>query len=74
MRGLFIVMQIFINLISPRIYAQTLDLSNLLIIASFIIGSYLLGIAGALFAIPALIVIVYTIRFLDKQYNWSERE
>ena len=72
--GLFIFMQIFINIISPRIYAQTLNLSNLLIIASFMIGSSLLGIAGALFAIPALIVIVYTIRFLDKQYNWSERE
>lgn len=63
--GLLIFMQIFINIISPRIYAHTLDLSNLLIISSFMIGSAILGVLGALFAIPALIVCVYTHEFLQ---------
>jgi len=72
--GLFIFMQLFINIISPRIYAETLDLSNLLIIVSFMVGNALLGIMGALFAIPALLVLVYTYKFLEKHKYWSERE
>jgi len=70
---LFIFMQLFINVISPRIFAKTLHLSNLLIIASFMIGYALLGIPGALFAVPSVIVILYTYNFFDKQYHWSEK-
>jgi len=70
---LFIFMQLFINVISPRIFSRTLHLSNLSIIASFMIGFSLLGVTGALFAVPALIVILYTYNFFDKQYHWSEQ-
>lgn len=72
--GLFIFMQLFINIISPKIYAQTLDISNLLIILAFMVGNALLGIAGALFAIPALTVIVYSYKFWEKHKYGGEQE
>jgi predicted PurR-regulated permease PerM len=71
---LFIFMQVFINYISPKIFARSLHLSNLLIIAAFMIGFALLGIPGALFAIPSLIVILYTYDFLNHRYHWSEKK
>jgi predicted PurR-regulated permease PerM len=40
------------NLLQPLIYRRTVDVSPLLVIVSILIGSTLLGVLGALVAIP----------------------
>jgi|GEM_PF-5928724 len=71
---LFIFIQFFLNVISPRIYAETLDLPNLLIILAFLIGSTLFGIAGAILAVPSLLIIMYTYDFIKCKENKREEE
>ncbi|MGL5042096.1 MAG: AI-2E family transporter [Culicoidibacterales bacterium] len=72
--GLLSFMQIFLSIISPRIYANTLDIPNVLIMFSFLLGGTMFGIVGMLLAVPGLIVCMYTFHFLEKKYDWGGAE
>lgn len=50
--ALFLYSQVENHLINPRIYGQTLRLSPLAVLVALIVGGELLGIVGALLALP----------------------
>lgn len=65
--GLFIYSQVDSNFIQPRIYSQSMQSHDLLILLAMFIAGNLLGIIGVLFAIPAMVVLLHTIKFVRGQ-------
>ncbi|WP_171014886.1 AI-2E family transporter [Culicoidibacter larvae] len=61
---LTIFMQIFINAIAPRIYARAISVPNILVILAILAGGNILGFVGILMAIPILVIILYTMRYI----------
>jgi predicted PurR-regulated permease PerM len=55
------------NLLQPLIYRRTVDVSPLLVIISILIGSTLLGVLGALVAIPVAAALQIMVRELWKR-------
>lgn len=66
-----IYLQIEANVIAPRIYAKTLRLSPLAVLLSFLVGTALLGVAGAVLALPAAAAIPILRRYYEE---WRGRE
>ncbi len=52
-------------IINPLVYSKSLKVHPLLIIVSFLIGSYLFGFLGFIFSLPLLIVIIVLIKNLN---------
>jgi predicted PurR-regulated permease PerM len=57
------------NLLQPLVYRRTVDVSPLLVIVSILIGSTLLGVLGALVAIPVAAAAQIVVRDI-----WTRRE
>ena len=57
------------NLLQPLVYRRTVDVSPLLVIVSILIGSTLLGVLGALVAIPVAAAVQIVVRDI-----WIRRE
>lgn len=72
--GLFAFMQLFLNVISPKVYANSLDMPNVLIMFSFLLGGTMFGVMGMLLAVPGLVLCIYTYTFLAEKYQWGELE
>lgn len=66
-----IYLQIEANIIGPRIYAKALRLSPLVVLIAFLVGSALMGIVGALLALPAAAAIPILKRYYEE---WRDRD
>ncbi|MGL5295418.1 MAG: AI-2E family transporter [Culicoidibacterales bacterium] len=62
--GLLIYSQVDANFIQPRIFSHSMKSHDLLIILSMFIGGNFFGLVGVLFAIPILVAILHTIKFV----------
>jgi predicted PurR-regulated permease PerM len=59
---LFIYQQIENNLIQPLVYGRAVELHPLIVIVAILIGAALLGVLGALIAIPAAAAVQAVVR------------
>jgi predicted PurR-regulated permease PerM len=66
-----VYLQVEANVIAPRIHAQNLRLSPLVVLIAFLVGTALLGIAGAVLALPAAAAIPILKRYYEE---WRDRE
>ena len=66
---LLVYQQVENNVLQPLIYRKTVDVSPLLVIVSILIGSTLLGVLGALVAIPVAAAAQIVVRDI-----WKRRE
>ena len=64
-----IYQQVENNLLQPLVYRKTVDVSPLLVIVAILIGSTLLGVLGALVAIPVAAAVQILVRDI-----WSRRQ
>lgn len=62
--GLLIYSQFDANFIQPRIFSHSLKSHDLLIILSMFVGGNFFGLIGVLFAIPVLVALLHTIKFM----------
>ncbi|MGZ4229332.1 MAG: AI-2E family transporter [Solirubrobacteraceae bacterium] len=66
---LIVYQQVENNVLQPLVYRRTVDVSPLLVIVSILIGSTLLGVLGALVAIPVAAALQILVRDV-----WDRRE
>ncbi len=59
---LFIYQQIENNLIVPQVYGQAVQIHPLIVIVAILVGASLIGVLGALIAIPAAAALQAVIR------------
>jgi predicted PurR-regulated permease PerM len=66
-----VYLQVEANVIGPRIYAHTLRLSPLVVLIAFLVGTALMGIAGAVLALPVAAAIPILKRYYEE---WRDRD
>lgn len=66
---LFIYQQVENNVVQPYVYGQAVDVHPLVVIVAILIGASLLGILGALLAIPAAATVQAVIRDYWRAYK-----
>jgi predicted PurR-regulated permease PerM len=69
--GYVIYHQLESHLLVPRIYGNTMKLSPSVIVIAILIGATLMGILGALLALPVAAAVPVVLRFVA---DWRERE
>lgn len=74
-----IILFVFVNLVEghfiiPRIMSRSVDIHPLLIILSLLVGAYLFGFVGLLFAVPAAVVIKVVIKSVYNYYWTGEKQ
>jgi predicted PurR-regulated permease PerM len=62
------------NLIQPLVYRRTVSVAPLIVIVSILVGSSLLGVLGALVAIPVAAAVQIVLRDLWSRYEGDEDE
>ena len=72
MAVLILYQQIENNLIQPYVYGRAVQLHPLVVIVAILIGAALLGVLGALIAIPAAAAVQAVVR--DYWRFWREQE
>jgi predicted PurR-regulated permease PerM len=71
MVGFFIYQQVENHIIIPRVYSTTLKMSSSVIIIALLIGGTLMGVLGALLALPTAAAIPVVYRYF---HEWRQRE
>jgi predicted PurR-regulated permease PerM len=69
--GYVLYHQLESHVIVPRVYGNTMKLSASIILIAILIGSTLMGILGALLALPVAAAVPVVLRFIGE---WHERE
>ncbi|MCC7104804.1 MAG: AI-2E family transporter [Chloroflexi bacterium] len=73
--ALFVLQQIVVNVIAPRVMSQTIGLHPLLVFFAFLAGANLAGVWGAVFGVPVVGVLVAMVSFyraaLDEKHRAS---
>jgi predicted PurR-regulated permease PerM len=69
--GYVLYLQLENHLLVPRIYGNTMKLSASVIVIAILIGATLMGILGALLALPVAAAVPVVLRFVGE---WRERE
>jgi predicted PurR-regulated permease PerM len=69
--GYVLYLQFESHLLVPRIYGKTMKLSPSVIVIAILIGATLMGILGALLALPVAAAVPVVLRFVGE---WRERE
>jgi predicted PurR-regulated permease PerM len=66
--SLLVAQQIIFNVIGPRLLGNAFKLHPVIVLLSFLVGFKLAGTAGAIFAVPALGIIVIVLHRLSKHF------
>jgi predicted PurR-regulated permease PerM len=69
--GHVIYQQIENHVLVPRIYGSTMSLSPSIVVLAILIGATLMGILGALLALPVAAAVPVVLRYIQE---WHERE
>jgi predicted PurR-regulated permease PerM len=69
--GYVLYHQLESHVIVPRIYGDTMKLSASVIVIAILIGATLMGILGAILALPVAAAVPVVLRFVDE---WRELE
>jgi predicted PurR-regulated permease PerM len=63
--------QIESHVLVPRIYGRTMSLSPSIVVIAILIGATLMGILGALLALPVAAAVPVVLRYIQE---WQDRE
>jgi predicted PurR-regulated permease PerM len=66
-----VYLQVEANVIAPRIYGKTMRLSPLVVLIAFLVGTALMGMAGAVLALPVAAAIPILKRYYEE---WRDRD
>lgn len=69
-----VYLQVEANLISPRVYGSALKLSPFVVLVALLIGGALMGIVGAMLALPVAAAIPIVARYVTEWRERSEAE
>lgn len=69
MATLIVYIQVEANFIQPKIYGRAIKVHDLLILLALYVGSTVFGFLGLLFAVPGMIVVIHTLKFM-KLLRW----
>ncbi|MGL5915680.1 MAG: AI-2E family transporter, partial [Culicoidibacterales bacterium] len=61
---LLIYVQFESNIIQPKVYGRAIKVNDLLILLALYVGSTLFGFFGMVFALPGLIIIIHSLKFM----------
>ncbi|MGL5548848.1 MAG: AI-2E family transporter [Culicoidibacterales bacterium] len=61
---LLIYVQFESNVIQPKVYGRAIKVNDLLILLALYVGSTLFGFFGMVFALPGLIIIIHSLKFI----------
>jgi len=70
---LAILENIVFNIVGPKLLSKTFKIHPVVVLLSFLIGFKIAGIAGAIFAVPVLGVIVLIFHQISHHFIPSER-
>lgn len=69
--GLVLYQQLENHVLVPRIYGSAMSLSPSIVVLAILIGATLMGIVGALLALPVAAAMSVVLRYIQE---WQERE
>jgi predicted PurR-regulated permease PerM len=69
--GYILYHQVESHLLVPRIYSTTMSLSPSVIVIAILVGATLMGILGALLALPVAAAVPVVLRYI---HEWQERD
>jgi predicted PurR-regulated permease PerM len=72
--GYIIYLQVEANFISPRVYGSALKLSPFVVLVALLIGGALMGMLGAMLALPVAAAIPIVVRYVTEWRERSEAE